>query len=295
MRVLIVGLPLFAERLHKSLSEFDTSNTYYYLDTYYNKKDRLKALVLIPRVDVIYSINGTLDKSRVFDLALKLKKRVMMTWVGTDVTKAKNLIQINQRYLEKAEHYCEVTWIQKELKDLNIKADILNFFNFEIKNNSEQPSGSKLSVLSYISEGREKYYGWDEIMQAARENEDVNFTIVGTKGLQIVPDNVRCLGWAEDMNALFNSSHCTIRFVEHDGLSGFVLESLNRGKQVIYNQPLDHCIHVKNAGDISVAIATLKENYAKDGALLNQAGVDYVSKNFNRDYILNRLIKSFER
>lgn len=295
MRVLIVGLPLFAERLQKSLSEFDSSNTYYCLDTYYNRKDRLKALLIIPRMDVIYSINGTLDKSRVFDFALMLKKRVMMTWVGTDVIKAKRLYKINQHYLKKAEHYCEVNWIQEELKELNINAEILNFFNFQINSRIEEPTVHKLSVLSYISEGREKYYGWDEIMQAARENQDVNFTIVGTKGLQIVPDNVRCLGWTDNMDALFNSSHCTIRFVEHDGLSGFVLESLNKGKQVIYNQPLDHCIHVNNASDISTAIRMLKEKYAKEGTLVNRDGFDYVSENFNREFIFNRLIKSFER
>ena len=294
MRVLIVGLPLFAERLQKDLSEFDPTNKYYCLNTYYNKKDRLKALFLIPRVDVIYSINGTLEKSRVFDLAFKLNKKVMMTWVGTDVTKTKQLSEVNQTFLKRAEHYCEVEWIQEELKELNINAEILNFFNFTEEKASVVEETNELQVLTYISKNREKYYGWDQIMSAARKHSDVKFTVVGTDGLEDTPENVNCLGWVKDMDALFKKAHCTIRFVEHDGLSGFVLESLFRGKQVLYSEPLEHCIQVENESDISVALTSLKEKYANGDALLNTAGIEYVKKNFNREYILNRLIEKFK-
>jgi len=75
MRILIVGIPLFSERLQKEISEFDTDNTYIYLNTYYNTLDRVKAFFLIPFVDVVISINGTVTKSKVFDLALLFKKK----------------------------------------------------------------------------------------------------------------------------------------------------------------------------------------------------------------------------
>ena len=120
MRILLVGLPYFTERLYHDLVAFDKENKYYRLDTYYSKKDRLKALLLIPFIDVVYSINGTLGKSRAINLALKKKKRVMMTWVGTDVSKAKLLANVNQSFVRNVEHYCEVDWIQEELKELNI-------------------------------------------------------------------------------------------------------------------------------------------------------------------------------
>ena len=294
MRVLIVGLPLFAERLQKDLSEFDPSNKYYCLNTYYDKKDRIKALFLIPRVDVIYSINGTLDKSRVFDLAFKLNKKVMMTWVGTDVTKTKQLSDVNQTYLKRAEHYCEVEWIQEELKELNIDAEILNFFNFRDEKPSVVENGDQFQVLTYISKNREKYYGWDEIMSAARKHSDITFTVVGTDGLEDAPANVKCLGWVKDMDALFEKAHCTIRFVEHDGLSGFVLESLFRGKQVLYSEPLKNCVQVNSAAEISTALTDLKEKYTNGDALLNTEGIAYVKENFNREYILNRLIEKFK-
>ena len=296
MRVLIVGLPLFAKRLQKDLSEFDSSNKYYCLDTYYSKVDQLKALFLIPRVDVVYSINGTLGNSRVFELALKKKKKVMMTWVGTDVTKAKRLKEVNERFLNDVEHYCEVDWIKEELKELNIHAEVLNFFNFKEEKNSAIEAEKQLQILTYISKGREKYYGWDEIISTARLHADVLFTVVGTdgKGFDNIPDNVSCLGWVEDMDSLFKKAQCTIRFVEHDGLSGFVLESLFRGKQVLYSEPLQHCIHVKSVSEMSQSIGQLKEKHTAGENLLNQMGREYVQDNFNQEVILSGLIDKFK-
>lgn len=296
MRVLIVGLPLFTERLQKELSAFDPSNTYYRLDTYYNRVDRVKAFFLIPRVDVVYSINGALDKSRVFDLAFKFRKKVMMTWVGTDVTKALKLKERNEYYLKNAEHYCEVSWIQNELKELGIQAEILNFFNFEKPYPLQVVEDKKLKVLTYISKNREIYYGWEQIISAARINMDVDFIIVGTDGKDLgeIPENVNCLGWVENMEAQFNKAHCTIRFVEHDGLSGFVLESLYRGKQVLYSEPLEHCIYVKDANELCVAIDELKEQLGSGSSLLNEKGAEFVENNFNRTFILNRIIEKLK-
>jgi len=296
MRVLIVGLPLFAERLKNDLQDFDEDNSYYFLDTYYNKRDRFKALFLIPFVDVVYSINGALDKSRVFDLAFKMNKKVMMTWVGTDVIKAKRLNKINQTYLKKAHHYCEVDWIKKELTELKINAQVLNFFNFEKEFKMTFPvSEGKLKVLSYISKGREEYYGWNEILNASNEFPNVEFVIVGTDRNEGVPENLKCLGWVEDMGPLFEECHCTIRFVEHDGLSGFVLESLFRGKHVIYSEPLDYCLNVRSSKDVNDEIRSL-ELMLKEGSLkVNMAGHDFVQKNFNRKAILTRLIKEMKK
>ena len=295
MRVLIVGLPLFAERLKNDLTEFDSTNKYYFLDTYYNKWDRIKVLFMIPRMDVVYSINGTLGDSRVFNLALKLKKKLMITWVGTDVIKAKNLKEVNQLFLNKAEHYCEVDWIQNELLELNIHAKVLNFFNFKEPKKSSFTMNNKLQVLSYISKGREEYYGWNEVLKAAKKLPDVHFTIVGTDIEKNLPENLKCLGWVEDMEAQFENCHCTIRFLEHDGLSGFVLESLFRGKHVIYSEDLDHCLHAKTADEIIEQLTYLNSQLNQKTLKINSEGIDFVKSNFNSDFILSQLIEEFKR
>lgn len=295
MKVLIVGLPYFAKNLKRDLTEFDPSNKYYFLDTYYNKWDRIKALFLIPRMDVVYSINGTLGTSKVFDLALKLKKKLMITWVGTDVLKAKKLKEVNQAFLNKANHYCEVEWIQQELLELKVNAKVLNFFNFKETKKPSFPEGNQLHVLSYISKGREDYYGWNEVLEAAKQLPEVQFTIVGTDKEENLPENLKCLGWVEDMDAQFENCHCTIRFVEHDGLSGFVLESLYRGKYVVYSEKLNHCLHAKSTEDIIEKLKNLSDSLNQQTLSINSSGIEFVKENFNTDFILSELIEEFKR
>ena len=53
LKIIIVGLPLFAERLAKSLKEFDPSNNYISLNTYYKRWDKIRAKFLIPRADLL--------------------------------------------------------------------------------------------------------------------------------------------------------------------------------------------------------------------------------------------------
>lgn len=296
MRVLIVGLPLFAERLKNDLENFDTENSYYFLDTYYNKWDKIKSFFLIPFVDVVYSINGALDHSGVFDLALKKNKKLMMTWVGTDVVKAKKLESINEDYLNNAHHYCEVSWIKNELKELNIDAKVLNFFNFKDSFNLTFPQNEKsLKVLTYISKGREEYYGWSTFIASAEQLPNVQFTVVGTDRSENIPGNVTCLGWVEDMESLFQECHCTIRFVEHDGLSGFVLESLYRGKHVLYSEDLTHCIHVNSSTDMVNRLSELSEKLNSKELTPNYEGSAFVKENFNSNFILSELIKEFQK
>lgn len=296
MKVLIVGLPLFGSRLQKELQAFDPGNKYYFLDTYYSKKDKIKAFFMIPRVDVVYSINGALDKSGVFDYAFRWKKKIMMTWVGTDVTKARKLKEVNKLYKEKAHHYCEVGWIQEELREhLGLEAKILNFFNFSEQKEISICESKTLNVLVYIAKNREAYYGWNEIIEAAVILPEVQFTIVGTEGVGEFPTNVVCKGWVSDMNSLYELNHATIRFVKHDGLSGFVLESLYRGKQVLYSENLIHCIKVDNTAQMVQKLSELSNRLQSGDSLVNVEGSEYVKQNFNRDKILSELIEEIKK
>lgn len=293
LKVLIVGLPLFAERLQADLSSYDKENSYYWLNTYYSKWDKIRARFLIPKVDVVYSINGTLGKSRVFDLALQKNKKLMMTWVGTDVTKSKQITLPNSDYLNKAHHYCEVSWIQEELKEMNIEAKILNFFNFDKNVPYVFPVDKTLSILTYIADGREEYYGYSKLMATAKALPDVRFTVVGTKGLDDTLDNVQFLGWVDNMPEIVDKHHACARLVEHDGLSGFVLESLLKARQVIYSEPLNHTLHAQNQKALIEKVELLKKQLASGYNLENTDGRDFVQKTFNREKILQELIQEF--
>ncbi len=291
-RIIIVGLPLFAKRLSQDLKSFDPSLKVTALDTYYNKKDKIKALFLIPFCSVVYSINGTTSKSRVFDLAFFFKKKVMMTWVGTDVTKAiKNQNRI-QKYIDRAEHYCEVQWIQTELKEtLDIDAEILNFFNFKNSKSTDFPALNKgLNVLSYIAKNREEYYGLPTILELAKNFPNVKFDVVGTDGkdLEQAP-NLTYHGWVEDMQPLFEKAHVTVRLIEHDGLSGFVLESLFNKKYVLYSNSLEGVLHVENKQDAVTALGDLNKQLQEQSLTANEDGAKYIKNHFMHQQIMANL------
>jgi hypothetical protein len=74
-----------------------------------------------------------------------------------------------------------------------------------------------------------------------------------------------------------------------------VLESLARGKQVIYSQPLKHCIHVSTQDEMNKAVQQLKDQLNKEGKLMNVAGQKFIEEEFNRDKILSTLIAEFAK
>lgn len=299
MRVLIVGLPLFSKRLAEKLSEYDKQNSYISLDTYYNKWDKLKARFLIPGSDLVFSINGSLTRSGVFDLALKKNVPVVMNWVGTDVLKAIAAHKEGRavkEYRERADHYCEVDWIRDELSEVGIAPEIVNFASFDKEFELKNPEG-KFTVLTYISDGRAEFYGIKSILSLAENNPDVQFLIAGTKAddYQPLPANVQALGWVTNMDELFDQSHICIRFPEHDGLSTFILEALARGKEVLYKYPFNHCRYCKDDQRLEEELKNVHSDFKNGNWKVNIEGARFIRENFSSEVILSGLVNRFKK
>lgn len=296
LKIVCVGLPMFTERLVNGLKEFDSSNKYIRLDTYYNKKDQLKALFHIPRADCLFSINGTIRSSRAFDLAFKKKVPVIMNWVGTDVLKSIDAFEkgdFNQSYIDDAIHLCEVDWIQEELKTIGIHAEISNFACFEKRFEKVERKEGPLTVLSYISENRSEFYGMNEFLNLAQKFPDVNFEIAGTeaKSYEPLPENLNALGWVKDMDTVFQRADVCVRYTEHDGLSTFILEALARGKQVIYKNKYTHCEHAPDESCLEERLKVINTKFKSGASLDNQEGRTFVENAFCQETIYGDLIK----
>lgn len=294
-RIIIVGLHLFAQRLSEELRSRMKNWEVIHLDTYASKIDQLRGLFLIPNADVVYSINGTLDTSKVFDLALKKNVGCIMHWVGTDVlkaTKAFNEGRYKKEFVEKITHFCEVNWIQEELKQINIDAKIVNFASFDKVFDSVIPKSNRLKLLSYMSDARAEFYGLQKVIDLANVFPEIDFTIVGATAdsFKHLPENMKALGWINDMDAQFDNCHATIRVPEHDGLSNFVLESLARGKQVFYNHPYENCIFCPSQIDLQNGIREMLNKFSRGECLSNEKGKITVEKEFNADFVFSRLI-----
>tara|TARA_Y100000385_G_scaffold262613_1_gene294404 strand:+ start:6291 stop:7217 length:927 start_codon:yes stop_codon:yes gene_type:complete len=295
MKIIIVGLPLFAKRLQEGLSKFDSSNRYSHLDTYYSKKDKVKAALQVPRADCIFSINGAIVSSGVFDLAFKKNVPIIMNWVGTDVLKAIDAYKNNkhqQHYIDRTMHFCEVDWIQEELKEIGINAEVVNFAAFDKSFELAEVTSTKLSILSYIPENRSEFYGMNTMIRLAKKFPDVNFTLAGTEGTDFapLPNNLKALGWVSNMGAVYNQAHACLRYTDHDGLSSFILESMARGKQVLYRNPFNHCAHCPTEEALESEITTLKTQLNEGKSLINADAAAFIKDKFSEAVIFGGLI-----
>lgn len=300
MKVTIVGLPLFAKRLAENLSAYDPKNSYKSFNTYYNTIDKVKAALRIPKSDCVFSINGSILSSKAFDLALKKKVPLIMNWVGTDVLKAIEAFKsgnYRKEYISDAIHYCEVDWIQEELKVMGIKAEIVNFAAFEKSFELKEATSDRFTILSYIPEVRADFYGIDSFLNLARRFPEIDFVIAGSEAneLQPLPSNLKALGWVKDMGEVYDKSHITVRFPEHDGLSNFILESLARGKKVLYKYPFNFCEHCADDAELEKSVQALYADFKEGKSLVNKDGADFIESNFNSERILGGLIEQIKQ
>jgi hypothetical protein len=300
IKVLIVGLPLFAKRLKNQLESAYPNHTFIQLDTYYSRVDKLLALWYLNRVDLVFSINGTYSKSRVFDLAIKKNIPILMNWVGTDVIKATKAFKSNTHianYSQKAIHFCEVGWIKEELEAIQINAKVQNFASFDFNFEDLNVYSSELTILSYIPENRKEFYGLNTIIRLAKLFPKITFLIAGTSASSLKEDipNLHALGWVDNMGEVFSRTNVCIRFPEHDGLSNFVLESLARRKTVLYNFPLQHCVYCPTENDLITSIEELDKLYKLGLLTPNIEGGDYIKTEFNSEKINNDLLQCFKK
>jgi hypothetical protein len=297
-RIIIVGLPLFAKRLTDALQPRMKDWEVIHLDTYTKRLDQFRGLFLIPRADLVYSINGTLTNSKVFELALKSKVKCIMHWVGTDVLDAAQAYRsgiYKADFVDQVTHFCEVDWIQEELKQIGIQAKIINFASFDKSFENKTPEGKQLKLLSYMSDARAEFYGLPKVIELATKFPQVAFTIVGAQAQKYtpLPANVKALGWVDNMDLYYDNCHATIRIPEHDGLSNFVLESLARAKHVLYNHPYPNCIHCPTQSNLEKAIVELLNQVELGAYKPNTSGKSFVEKSFNSDYVFSQLIHEF--
>ncbi|MEQ8625118.1 MAG: hypothetical protein RJQ00_10700 [Vicingaceae bacterium] len=291
-RILIVGLPLFAKRVKTSLEKNDRQNSYVALDTYYRLLHKIIAPYYLISADVIYSINGTIGNSKLLDWAFKLNKKVVMHWVGSDVTTAINQFkkgEIDQRFLE-AKHLTDASWLKEELKPIGINAKLQYISGYTIDRMPEELP-KQFAVLSYIPKNRADFYGRNQYFELAENFPDLTFYIVGSerKDHEDPPENIVFKGWVSQMDKEIDRVVVTVRFVKHDGMSQFVLESLARGRYVLYNYDLDGSSLTKSTQDMVREISRLKSKFDSKELTLNQKGIEMIKKNFSPSKVLEEL------
>lgn len=297
MKILIVGLKYFAKILTKKLQKYDTENTYMYFDTYYNLKDRIKFLWHLKNSNIIYSINGATGHSKAMDMALKFNKKIILHWQGTDVQLALKSISnndFNPLYISKPKHLCVAPWLKDELKTININAEYQPIASFKQLTEKICPLPDKFSILTYIREGKEDFYGINTIISIAKEFSDIPIKIVGLNSYkhQILPPNVKLLGWVLNINNEFRDSVLCLRLAKHDGMPFFMLEALLNYRYVGFNIEYEPTFYISNNQSLFDLINKLRMKFSVGELSENFTGHQFIANNFNEQKILKELIKN---
>jgi len=296
MKIFFIGLPYFSEKLSKTLSVYDSSLSCDSLKTKSGLLGRLALYFGVLRCDLVYSMSGAIGKkgTNIFDFALALNKKVIMHWVGTDVLDAARLIKLQEfkpSYFHNIRHFCEVEWIRDELEQIGITASVVPFASFDGKISETIDFPDTFSIFTYVSKGREKFYGIDKIIQLAKDFPDIKIKIAGISDYaEKFPTNVILLGWTEDMASQYSASVLYLRLPEHDGLAFSVLEGLANGRYIGYSYPLENTFYISSYELLKELVFNLKTKFENGLLHTNYDGIKFISDTYNKDTVLGNLV-----
>lgn len=294
MRIHFNGLAYFGSQLVNDLNAFSKEHQFHFYDTYASKIDLLKYTAMLFQADKVVSFNGVSSSSGSLDLVLKKKKPLIMFWHGTDVLKAleaKKNGKFIDKYTSYARHFTDSVWLKEELRSIGISAELLPFKY--VNDSYDHILYDNLDVLSYLGEGREEFYGYNEIFEAAKNLPNCRFTIVGSNGEGLEKtNNISFLGWADEKEMIeLRASHpIFLRCSKHDGNALSVLEALAAGQEVIWTYPGARCHHYST--DLTNKINEVRALIESRKNTPNLKNRDWVKKNHGKETVLTNFIEA---
>jgi len=259
---------------------------------------RLVALAIaLLHVDLWYQINGYAGRGRIYRIAHMLGVPVIIHWVGSDVLSATKYFNDNPQFLKTAKsliHWAGAPWLVSELRELGIEA---SFIPLPLK-----PVGKFLSqnppkltthftVSSYLSDQRPRFYGWDHILQLAKDFPEIDILIAGAEGrfAKDFPPNIQFLGWIDNMYDMYANSTVLVRMTQHDGYGGTVQEALALGRYAIWSYPFPGALQAKDYSSLCKHIKRLYNLHQKGLLTFNEEGREYMRQNMEPKMLAARI------
>ncbi|MBM3160909.1 MAG: glycosyltransferase [Bacteroidetes bacterium] len=298
MKVLISGLPLFSKRLAEELQKYDPESKYIFLDTYNSKCDQIKFFLQIPFSDVVISMNGVTDNSGSLNLVLKWKKKLILQWMGTDASLAMERFKnktMERKYIDYACNFVDSEWLMKEVKSIDLKPEYLHFKSVIVKPN---PTVYKrISVMSYVAENRQAFYGMERIAELAKAFPEVDFQLFGlTKSDFPITSNVHLNGWvsADEFENRLRETPIFLRLTEHDGFSVSVIEALGAGCEVMMSLPFELTYLARNTNEAIEGMKQLINRIERRGMKTNEEMMELVKDRYNPEALATNYIQKIK-
>lgn len=293
MKVILVGIPYFANKISKNLTAADNKNIYLAIDASAGLWQKVCYVWQMISAKVLYQVGGSHICGGTLRLAMLLNKQIVMHWVGTDVLlahKAYKAGAVDADLIRRTKHLCEVDWIQKELLEAGIQAEIAQIACFEDKISAARPLPEKFSILSYMGKGREKFYGIDQLIELAQSFPDIPIRIAGiSEYSEPLPSNIHLLGWVKEMATEYHDCVLYLRLPEHDGLAFSVLEALSYGRYVGYVYTFPGTNRVADIGELHSLVKGMLERHSMGLLDINIDGYKFISENYTRKKVMQTL------
>lgn len=298
MRVLINGLPLFAKRMADELQKYDLASNYHFFDTYNSKWAQLLFYLYLPFSDIVISMNGVTDNSGSLNLVLKRRKKLILQWMGTDALLAMERFKkgtIERKYIDYASNFVDSEWLFDEVKSLKVPVEYLYFKSATVQACTEKYES--ISVVSYVAESRQEFYGMQKIAEIAKVFPSIDFHLYGLKNAEFpTTSNVHFHGWVtpETFAKRLKETPIFLRLTDHDGFSVSVIEALAYGCEVIMSLPFE-LTHLATSTDEAIekmlsVISTIEAR----GMAPNQAVIEAVKLRFNPEILAKNYIQKLK-
>ncbi len=242
----------------------------------------------IKNADMLYFVGGNITKSRFYiKVARFFKTEVIIHWVGSDVLHLPERIDKFRPYFKGVRHLVCSEMLQQELTESQIYADHIPLVPYEMDLELQQLP-EKHAIMAYLPEGKERFYGLSYVRVLAESHPEITFHIVANEGIgELSFDNVIFYKKMElnELNDLYKKISVLVRITEHDGLPMMMLESLAKGKTVIYSfrHPFVRTPESLSEKDVLRAF----DEIVADPPVLNEEGSRYVREFYSPESVMN--------
>lgn len=283
-RVVVIGLPFFGARVARSLRQ-QGFRARYVPHPGRDLRAWLRAIPVLARADLIYTIGSSSRKWGPADVLAKARRRIVMHWAGTDVLHALRDQQAgreSQYLLQRAHHWAAAPWLVEELEPLGVRAEA-RALPMVIKTGTDLPLPETFRVLVFLATEPHSAYDIEGTMKVIESLPEIPFVMVGGYRPAEIPSNLEVVGWVEDMQPQYARTSVFLRLVHHDAMSHSVIEALGYGRQVLWSYKIEGVTQVDSPEE---AIAVLR-GLAAHGAEqeLNETGKD-TARAFHPDVII---------
>ena len=287
-RVLILGLPYFGQALATGLSTKGWDARF----VHHPGRSPLgwaRVAGGLRWADMLYLIGSRAERWSPQDVLLRCYGTpVVVHWVGTDALIASERHArgpLAASVVRKPTHWCDAPWLVDELRGLGMRAE---FVSLPVTGLAlEAPAlPARFRALLYLPADPfdREVFDMETLLRLPAAFPDIDFVLVPSPPETLpgpLAPNVEAPGWVTDMDALYRGVSVTIRLTSHDGMSFMVLESLSRGRYVIYTYDLPGVVKAQGLVAVSAALEALAERHRSGTLGLNDAGIAWAREHFD--------------